>query len=58
MSNTPTHNTVLAQGLRLLAGSLRKEAAHVRRKKAVKCAHVLTAAKGLSQLRRILRGEL
>ena len=58
MRNTQPHNVVLAQGLRVIANSLRKEAAVIRRKKAVKCAQVLTAAKGLNQLSRILRGEL
>ena len=58
MSNSSSHNVVLAKGLRMLASSLRKEAAAIKRKKAVKCAQVLTAAKGLSQFERILRGEL
>jgi len=57
MSNNTSPNVVLAQGLRVIATSLRKEAAVIRRKKAVKCAQVLTAAKGLNQLTRILRGE-
>lgn len=58
MSQKQPHNLVLARGLRVVASSLRKEAAAIRRRKAVKCAQALTAAKGLSQFQRILRGEL
>jgi len=58
MSESTPHNVVLAHGLRVVAASLRKEAAEIRQRKAVKCAKVLTAAKGLKQLQSILRGEL
>lgn len=52
-----TANQILAQGLRVIATELRKEAEAVRRRKIIKCAKVLTAARGLSQFQRILRGE-
>ena len=52
-----TANQILAQGLRVIATELRKEAEAVRRRKVIKCAKVLTAARGLSQFKRILRGE-
>lgn len=50
-------NQNLTAQLRLAAQELRKEAAEVRKRKMVKCAQVLTAARGLSQLVRIIRGE-
>lgn len=50
-------NKILAQGLRVIAEGLRKEAEAVRQRKVVKCAKILTAACGLSHLKRILRGE-
>jgi hypothetical protein len=50
-------NQILAQGLRVVAEELRKEAAAVRQRRTIKCAKILTAARGLSQLKRILKGE-
>ncbi len=49
-------NQKLAAQLRATAGHFRKEAAKLEADSVVKCAQVLTAAKGLAQLKRILRG--
>ena len=46
----------LAAKLRKTAQHYREHAAELDEKKAIKCAQVLTAAKGLSQLQHILRG--
>ena len=43
--------------LRSAAQELRKEAALVRQKKMIKCAQAMVAARGLAQLRQILRGN-
>jgi len=47
----------LAHYLRLAAEGLRKEAAAVKREKMIKSAQALTAARGLAQFSRILKGE-
>ena len=52
-----TVNQILAQGLRVVAAELRKEAEEVRQRRTIKCAKILTAARGLSHLKRILRGD-
>jgi len=46
----------LAAMLRKTAQHYREHAAELNEKKAIKCAQVLTAAKGLAQLQHILRG--
>lgn len=46
----------LAESMRKSAAEFRRKAQHIREKKMVKCAQVLTAARGLSQLQRILEG--
>lgn len=46
----------LAAQLRKTASYYREKAAEFEKQSAIKCAQVLTAAKGLSQLQRILRG--
>jgi hypothetical protein len=46
----------IAEGLRKTAAILRKEAEKIEQQKTVKCAQVLTAARGLLQLRRNLGG--
>ncbi len=46
----------LAAQLRKTASYYRKEAVELEKQAAVKCAQVLTAANGLSQLQRILKG--
>lgn len=46
----------LAAGLRKTAELLRKEEAKVEQQKTVKCAQVLTAARGLIQLQKNLGG--
>ena len=46
----------LAENLRKTAAKFRKEAEELAREKHIKCAQVLTAAKGLAQLKRILGG--
>ena len=46
----------LAAQLRKTASYYREEAVKLENKLAIKCAQVLTAAKGLNQLQRILRG--
>ena len=51
-------NTQLAESMRKVAADLRKQDAEIKEKKAVKCAQVLIAANGLSQLRKIIRGEV
>lgn len=48
----------LAVQLRKTAQHFRKQAAEFEKETAIKCAQVLTAAKGLSQFQRILRGEV
>lgn len=52
--NTDTQK--LAAQLREVAGNFRKEAQALEAATAVKCAQVLTAARGIAQLKRILRG--
>lgn len=47
----------LAAQLRKAAQELRKEAQHVEQDKMVKSAQALTAARGLAQFARILKGE-
>ncbi len=49
-------NKKLAAQLRDVAANFRKEAADLEAVTAVKCAQVLTAARGLAQLKRILGG--
>jgi len=51
-----TANSAMAADLRKIAESLRQKAAKAREYRAVKCAQILTAAQGLSQLRDILKG--
>ena len=51
-----TEKQKLAEQLRKTAAYFRKEAADMEKKAAIKCAQVLTAARGLGQLKRILRG--
>lgn len=46
----------LAAQLRKTASHFRKEAAELEKQAAVKCAQVLTAARGLAQFQRILGG--
>ena len=50
-------NSQLITQLRKAAQELRKEASAVRRKKQIKCAQAMVAARGLAQLRQILKGE-
>jgi hypothetical protein len=49
-------NLELAAQFRKVAAELRKEAVETKKRHAIKCAQVLTAARGLNQLKRILRG--
>ena len=51
-----TEKQRLAEQLRKTAAYFREQAKEVDRENAVKCAQVLTAARGLGQLKRILRG--
>ena len=51
-----TDKQKLAAQLREAAARFRKEAAALEESAAVKCAQVLTAARGLDQLKRILEG--
>jgi len=51
-----TDKKKLAAQLREVAANFRKEAADLEAANAVKCAQVLTAARGLAQLKRILGG--
>jgi hypothetical protein len=49
-------NLAMANDLRKLAAAIRQKAAKVRETRAIKCAQILTAAQGLSQLQDILKG--
>ena len=49
-------NIVLANQFRKAAAEIRREVLNEKKRHAVKCAQVLTAARGLNQLKRILRG--
>lgn len=49
-------NQQIAAQLREVAARFRKEAAELEAAATVKCAQVITAARGLDKLKRILRG--
>lgn len=49
-------NMELAMQFKKAAAELRHKAKEMKKKQTVKCAQVLTAVRGLSQLQRILRG--
>ena len=51
-----TDRQKLAEQLRKTAAYFREQAAELNKESAIKCAQVLTAARGLEQLKRILRG--
>ncbi len=51
-----TDKQKLAEQMRKTAAHFRKQAAELEKESVVKCAQVLTAARGLAQLKRILRG--
>lgn len=49
-------NIKLAADLRVIAAGMRKKAEEVRKQNMIKAAQVLTAARGLNQLQKILQG--
>ena len=53
---SPTDKQKLAIELRKTAAHFRRQAADLEQESVIKCAQVLTAARGLEQLKRILGG--
>lgn len=53
-----TDKQKLADQLRKTAAYFREQATELEKTAAIKCAQVLTAARGLDQLKRILRGAV
>ncbi len=51
-----TDKQKVASQLRKTAAYFREQAVEVEKEETIKCAQVLTAARGLAQLKRILRG--